>query len=355
MISARQSATIAAIACAGLAASGAWASSVPVVLDYVIHNGGTLDNDSSTEGVTVSGVEGWISDISVTVEGVETTYSEDLGFTLNGHGEANPRVLMADQGGSGDWTGQTIIFNDAAGQSITAVTAGTGGTYRPQDSLDTFIGRSANTDWTFGFIDDLAMDPSTIQRALLNLTVSPFTNNGVFALHQGATISSSGDAEDFAKVVGLDGLVSEISVAIDGVTATWSADLEFILTSPSGKSVTLMSDLFDGADWTGESLVFQDAAATSIENGGAGVGGTFRPQEAFSAFDGEDPNGNWSLMFRDLVNGDTSSISGATLYVTTESATVVPVPAALPMALGGLALLGGLSARRRRNTHQKTA
>ena len=72
---------------------------------------------------------------------------------------------------------------------------------------------------------------------------------------------------------------------------------------------------------------------------------TYNPENPFSAFDGMELSGLWTITFFDDVNPDEGdSIMGWQIYGTTEMS-AVPLPATLPMLLVGF---GGLAALRRR-------
>ena len=73
---------------------------------------------------------------------------------------------------------------------------------------------------------------------------------------------------------------------------------------------------------------------------------TYNPEDPFSAFDGMELSGLWTITFFDDVNPDEGdSIMGWQIYGTTEMS-AVPLPATLPMLLVGF---GGLAALRRRS------
>lgn len=87
-------------------------------------------------------------------------------------------------------------------------------------------------------------------------------------------------------------------------------DLKFTLTSPSGTTITLI-DQRCGNDFD---LKLDDAAASVIICPLTG-GNTYRPEGRFSAFNGENPNGNWILTIEDLYEIDGGSLGGWALEI----------------------------------------
>ncbi len=106
-----------------------------------------------------------------------------------------------------------------------------------------------------------------------------------------------------------------------GLDHTWVGDLILTLTSPGGTSVT-MANRPGGTANSGNNFcntVFDDAAATSIQAitpAGAPYTGTFRPATPLSAFDGEDPNGTWTLRVSDNFMLDAGSVRAFSLHFT---------------------------------------
>jgi subtilisin-like proprotein convertase family protein len=97
--------------------------------------------------------------------------------------------------------------------------------------------------------------------------------------------------------VTLDGAVTDVNVTVD-ITHPYDGDVELFLTSPSGTIVELSTDNgLSGDDYTG--TVFDDEAAASIVGSSAPFTGSFQPEEALAAFDGEPASGGWFLTVHD--------------------------------------------------------
>jgi hypothetical protein len=98
-----------------------------------------------------------------------------------------------------------------------------------------------------------------------------------------------------------------------------------------------------------DSTVFDDEAATRIQDGVPPFAGSFRPVHALAAFDGRDACGVWLLVVWDVCYGDTGFLNSFFLRITGSPPAEIPrVPAP---AAGGLAFLGmALAAAGRRLT-----
>jgi uncharacterized repeat protein (TIGR01451 family) len=137
------------------------------------------------------------------------------------------------------------------------------------------------------------------------------------------------------SVSGLTGLVGKVTVSLNGVTHAFPDDIGIVLVSPSGQKVVLMSDTGGGHSVTNVNLTFDDAAATRLPETDLIVSGTYKPTDFdlgdnfpppvpagavstfLSTFNGSNPNGNWSLYVFDDAVGDSGSISGWSIAITT--------------------------------------
>ena len=120
---------------------------------------------------------------------------------------------------------------------------------------------------------------------------------------------------DFATVtstifVSASGTISDVNVRVD-ITHTFVGDLTLILQSPIGTRVTLVARRGGGgADFT--NTIFDDEAGTAItdiSSLSAPFTGTYRPENALSAFDGQSVTGTWILEVTDSAGGDIGSLN----------------------------------------------
>jgi uncharacterized repeat protein (TIGR01451 family) len=161
---------------------------------------------------------------------------------------------------------------------------------------------------------------------------SGYTNNTVII------IPDHGSASPYPSTIsvsGLTGLVGKVTVSLNGVTHGFPDDIDVILVSPSGQKVVLMSDTGGGHSITNLNLSFDDSATAGLPDSAQIVSGSYKPTDFepgdnfpppapagavstfMSAFNGSNPNGNWSLYVVDDATGDSGSISSWSLAITT--------------------------------------
>ena len=130
-----------------------------------------------------------------------------------------------------------------------------------------------------------------------------------------------------------------------GVNHSWVGDLAFKLTSPMGTTVTFYDRPGVPASTFGCSannlyqLTLDGSASLPIENdcpGGGGDNGpqtgTFSPSNPLSAFNGENPNGTWTLNAADLAGGDTGTVRAWSLLISGPCSSPTPIPTATATA-----------------------
>ncbi len=100
--------------------------------------------------------------------------------------------------------------------------------------------------------------------------------------------------------------VTDINVTLN-ITHGNDSDLTVTLESPGGTSVVLFSGV-GGIFNHFTNTVLDDEAAVSITAGAAPFTGSFQPQNALSAFDGENTEGYWRLRVSDAAGGGFGSL-----------------------------------------------
>ncbi|MDB4656099.1 proprotein convertase P-domain-containing protein, partial [Flavobacteriales bacterium] len=124
---------------------------------------------------------------------------------------------------------------------------------------------------------------------------------------------SSTYLEQPVLVSGITGLLGTdviVNKCVINIAHTWDSDLDIILVSPAGTEVDLslgnggLGDNYGGNGCNVSPTVFSMDADDPITSGSAPFSGTFIPEGDFSAFDGEDPNGFWTLKICDGGSGD---------------------------------------------------
>lgn len=127
-------------------------------------------------------------------------------------------------------------------------------------------------------------------------TVAGWSNDTPKSLPDVATTRST------IEVSGVTGRVLDVDVWL-AIEHSYNADLDVYLESTSGRRVELFTDV--GGDSTGfDDTRLDDEASTSITAGTAPFSGYFRPEGLLAEFDGQDPNGLWTLEITDDAGAD---------------------------------------------------
>ena len=137
-----------------------------------------------------------------------------------------------------------------------------------------------------------------------------FDNNNVTAIPDNGTVDS------LMVVSGITTPIKRVTVSMH-ITHTADSDLDISLVAPDGTIIDLSSDNGGlssdyGTDCTDANrTTFSDSAGTAITSGTAPFVGTFRPEQALSAFNekfGSAVNGTWRLRIADDTPGAVGSL-----------------------------------------------
>lgn len=117
--------------------------------------------------------------------------------------------------------------------------------------------------------------------------------------------------------------ISKLRVKINELRHSWVGDLQAILTSPSGTSITLFNRPGNGPSGSRAddfiNLVLEDSAANPIQNiEDAEIGpisGSYQPLQPLANFIGESSTGSWKLKLVDAFNLDTGQLVSWSLEV----------------------------------------
>jgi len=101
--------------------------------------------------------------------------------------------------------------------------------------------------------------------------------------------------------------IQDINVTVD-IAHTWDTDLDVYLISPENTRVELFTDVGSSGD-NFENTTLDDEAATPITSGTAPFSGSYSPEGLLADFDGEDPNGTWTLEVTDDSAGDDGTLN----------------------------------------------
>lgn len=128
-----------------------------------------------------------------------------------------------------------------------------------------------------------------------------------------------------------------------GLSHTFVNDLEVKLTSPVGTTVLLINNTDGSGNNFCQVVLDDDAGSPSIQTAvtaNAPFTGTWTPNSPLSAFDGQNPNGTWTLSVQDFFSSDTGSLRAFSIIID------AGLPASLPGVVTtstGWALRNGLA------------
>lgn len=174
----------------------------------------------------------------------------------------------------------------------------------------------------------------------------------------GFTIPDNGSNSSVINIAANE-TITDVTVTLEGLQHTWMGDLQATLTGPGGSIDLFWSvggGIGDSSDFDGD-YTFTDAgpgdlwavaasltAAQAVPSGAYfATDGSDIVQSFATAFGGTSTAGAWTLQIADVNTGDTGSVSGWTLSITSN---VIPEPASL--GLLGVAGLGLAFYRRRK-------
>ena len=106
------------------------------------------------------------------------------------------------------------------------------------------------------------------------------------------------------------GTLDDINLVDLDITHTWVGDLRIKLKSPAGTEVILVDQICDEEE--NMLLNFDDESPNNNNSIPCPPtnNGTYKPQQAFTAFDNENINGIWILTVEDLFEGEGGTING---------------------------------------------
>ncbi len=133
-----------------------------------------------------------------------------------------------------------------------------------------------------------------------------------YTLQQSIQITDNNTTTSFLNLPD-QGTITDVDVVNLNGTHTWINDLSFDLTSPEGSTVSILERRCNGQDDFNLSLddESQNAQIPCPPNDG----GEYQPDNSLSAFDGENPIGDWELAINDAVPQDNGTLNGWGLKV----------------------------------------
>jgi subtilisin-like proprotein convertase family protein len=198
-----------------------------------------------------------------------------------------------------------------------------------EEALGAFRGENPNGTWTLTITDDLSGDTGTLSNWSLQVSAlatpppvvaSNFPNAAPVAIADVATVNS------VINVVGAGSSIVDMDLGTF-ITHTFAADLDITLTSPAGTVVTITTDNGAGNDNVFNGTGWDDDAGTAVTDFAFAnnvVAANLVVEEALAAFQGENPNGTWTLTITDDLDGDTGTLNSWSLEFLTSNGCQVP-------------------------------
>jgi len=109
------------------------------------------------------------------------------------------------------------------------------------------------------------------------------------------------------------GAIQDVNVKFN-INHTWDSDLVITLRAPNGSTITLVNRRGGSGD-NFNNTVIDDEASLHVSQGGAPFNGSFRGEQALSAFDGLNAQGTWRLTVQDKARGDTGTLTSWSLTI----------------------------------------
>ena len=297
--------------------------------------------------INVSNATGVITDINVTLFGINHYYPDDLDILLkspSGHAV----LLMSDACGANLMLGVNLTFDDEAPTFLSNSGACYSGSYKPTDYTDTpnsfpppapnvysfalsaFDGTNPNGVWELYVYDD----------TYSSANLGSISGGWRLEFTTAVVIPTQGNANPFPSrrtYSGITGSIADVNLRLNGLTHSRPDDLDILLRSPGGQTVMVMSDACGTTPLSNAVITLNDEAAAPLPNGGPCGAGEYRPMNyldegaenfgapaplgpywgALSAFDGGSPNGTWELYIRDDEAGFSGWLLDWDLTITT--------------------------------------
>ena len=324
---------------------------------------------SYPSSINVSGLEGTVTGVQVSLTGFTHTAPDDVDLLLVSPSGAKV-VLMSDVGGANAASNLNLFFTDA-GVAMPDSGALSSTSYKPTDfeagdtypgpapagpptgsKLAALNGTTPNGNWQLYLVDDAGGNSGSISGGW---SVFVQTNVDAIVINDGAAATPYSSDK---RIAATPGTVTNVTVTLSNFSHTSPDDVDVMLMAPNGRHVTLMSDAGGANEAGGLNLTFDDAAPSGLPDSAALSSGTFKPTDfepgdvfpapapagaptgaALSAFYGSAPNGVWKLFVVDDTGANAGSIGGSwTLNLQTSTTacafTIAPLAQTFPITGG---------------------
>ncbi|MEO8660788.1 MAG: Ig-like domain repeat protein [Bryobacteraceae bacterium] len=292
-------------------------------------------------------VDDTAGDASITIQGwtLSITPNSLPATTTTASASANPATrnvavnLLATVTSSSTVNQGTVQFTKDGVNLGNAVSVSNGSatlTNQLFTSEGDFVIGAQYTDNSSTFSSSSGSFTLTVQNATTG-TPPTFCNAAPLTINTGASAPIAGTPNpQRITVSALSGTVSNLVVALNGITHPTPADFDLLLVSPTGQKMVILSDVGGSVSVSNANIILDDTAAASLPNLSVLSSGIFKPtnygtgdtfaspapagpysnpapagsDSLASTFAGVNPNGTWMLYAATDIPGNTGSIGG---------------------------------------------
>ncbi len=329
---------------------------------------GSCDADGKTYTIDVASIEGYSDEVSLSVSGLPAGISGSFNTnpvipgnsaTLTLSGNVSPGTYTFDVLGNSTSGQKTLLLeleiyesvpatvvlttpvNGAedvnVAESLTWQTAGAGSIYTLELATDSGFNNiiTTATNLTTNTFQVAGLTPGTLYywRVVASNSCGMGTYSTIFSFRTSLcfTIDSpnvpvgiSTIVETVTSTLTVSGLntINDVNVLVMEGTHSYIWDLIVNLTSPAGTTVNLWTKVCGNDD--NFDIQFDDEATSpysALPCPPVG-GGNYQPNGSLAAFDGEDPNGTWTLAIQDTYEGESGNLTAWAIEICTEPAVV---------------------------------
>lgn len=247
-----------------------------------------------TQTINVSGLSSSIMDVNLTTF-IPHANSSDLDISLTSPAGTTVNLVAAANVGNVANVFVGTIWDDAANAAVAtySFTDGVPVTHiAPEQALAAFNGEDPNGNWTLTITDNAASNDGSLKKWYLTICTpsSPIVD----------VITNSGAINNLGTGNELEGvclLVEHANISHLQIKLIAPDGTSIFLSNQQGESITNFGDVLSNIE-----LCFTPDAIHSLADYTGNRGGDYLPEQGFSAFNGVNPNGNWSLEVTDIVN-----------------------------------------------------
>ncbi len=134
-----------------------------------------------------------------------------------------------------------------------------------------------------------------------------FRNNTALAIRDYQTTNST-------ITINQDLTIADLNVQVN-ITHTYDSDLYLALTHVDTGTTVMLFNRRGGSGDNLSNTIFDDEASTGINAGAAPFTGSFRPEGALTAFEGENARGTWQLAVSDLMRFDVGTLKSWSMVI----------------------------------------